>query len=312
MVLAEKVRESARRNPSWVIGTLLVAHLIVISLNRAPQRPDLRVIQVLLLGVAAPLQSGLTQGISWVSGGARGYLDLRGVRQENLRLKAEQADLERQQIFLREQLNTLQHLRGLVEWQRDQPYSMIPARVIGRDANHLFQTVILNRGSRHGVRKDQPVVDELGLVGRVIVVSPISSRVLLMTDERHGAGAIIGATLTERHLGVVRGEDRRTGAQFQFLTPPQVIENGEKVVTSGQDGIYPPGLLIGRVRVAGREGGTALPSLPLEPAAALGRLELVSVLQVTREQVREGLDELLREESREEPPGPRRRPPGAP
>jgi len=312
MVLLEKVRESARRNPTWVIGVLLIAHLIAISLNRAPQRPDLRVLQVLLLAVAAPLQSGLTQGISWVSGAAQGYLDLRDVRQENLRLKAEQAGLESQLVFLREQLNALSHLRGLVEWQRDQPYPMIPARVIGRDANHLFQTVILNRGSRHGVRKDQPVVDGEGLVGRVIVVSPISSRVLLMTDERHGAGAVIGATLTDRHLGVVRGEERQTGARFQFLTPPQLMENGEKVVTSGQDGIYPPGLLIGRVRVAGGEGGTATPSLPLEPAAALGRLEVVSVLQVTREQIREGVDDLLREEKREEASGPRRRTTGLP
>jgi rod shape-determining protein MreC len=188
---------------------------------------------------------------------------------------------------------------------------MIPARVIGRDANHLFQTVIINRGSRHGVSKDQPVVDSEGLVGRVIVVSPISSRVLLMTDERHGAGAIIGATLTDRHLGVVRGEDRQKGARFQFLTPPQLIENGEKVVTSGQDGIYPPGLLIGRVRMVGG-GGTAVPSLPLEPAAALGRLEVVSVLQVTQEQIREGVDDLLREERREEAPLPRRRNPGQP
>lgn len=312
MVLVEKVRESARRNPTWVVGVLLVVHLIAISLNRAPQRPDLRVLQVLLLAVAAPIQSGLSQGISWVSGTAQGYLDLRGVRQENLRLKAEQADLESQLISLREQVNTLSHLQGLVEWQRAQPYPMIPARVIGRDANHLFQTAVLNRGSRHGVRKDQPVVDGEGLVGRVIVVSPISSRVLLITDERHGAGAIIGTTMTDRHLGVVRGEERQMGAQFQFLTPPELIENGEKVVTSGQDGIYPPGLLIGRVRMVGGGGGTAVPSLPLEPAAALGRLEVVSVLQVTREQIREGVDELLREERREETSGARRRTPGLP
>ena len=312
MVLVEKVREIARRNPTRVIGVLLVVHLMAISLNRAPQRPDLRVLQVLLLAVASPFQSGLSQGISWVSGVAQGYLDLRGVRRENLRLKAEQVGLESQLVSLREQLNTLSHLQGLVEWQRSQPYPMIPARVIGRDANHLFQTVILNRGSRHGVRKDQPVVDGEGLVGRVIVVSPISSRVLLMTDERHGAGAIIGATLTDRHLGVVRGEDRQKGARFQFLTPPQLIENGEKVVTSGQDGIYPPGLLIGRVRLVGGGGGTAVPSLPLEPAAALGRLEVVSVLQVKQEQIREGVDELLREERREETPLPRRRTPSLP
>jgi rod shape-determining protein MreC len=296
MVIAEKVKERTRREPKWVVGGLLLLHLVVISLNRAPQRPDLRVFQAVLLFLASPLQSGVTQSLGWVTETARGYVDLRGVRQENLRLKGERAQLESQLTLLREQINTLSHLKGLVDWQQDHPYPMIPARVVGRDANHLFQTVIINRGSRHGVEKDQPVVDGEGLVGRVIVVSPISARVLLVTDERHGAGAIIGTTLDERHLGIVRGDERTPASRFDFLTTPQPVPDGQAVVTSGQDGIYPPGLLIGRILHREGEGTTAQPRLTLLPAAALGRLEVVSVLQVTREQIRGAIDPLQVEE----------------
>jgi rod shape-determining protein MreC len=137
-----------------------------------------------------------------------------------------------------------------------------------------------------------------GLVGRVIVVSPISSRVLLITDERHGAGAIIAQTAENRLLGVLKGKTQSL-CELRFLAAPGKLENGEQVITSGQDQLYPKGLLIGRVRNLNNSG--VIPqAVEVEPAAPLEKLETVSVLMVSPEEISRQYDELIREEKEKE------------
>jgi rod shape-determining protein MreC len=151
----------------------------------------------------------------------------------------------------------------------------------------------------HGVKKDQPVVSvEGGLVGRVILVTPISARVLLITDERHGAGAIIAQTAENRLLGVLKGKNRAL-CELAFLATPARLENGEEVITSGQDQLYPKGLLIGRVR--NLSGTGAVPqAVEVEPTAQLQKLETVAVLEVSPEEIRRQYEELIKEEKEKE------------
>jgi rod shape-determining protein MreC len=302
--IADKAKDKAKRNPNWLLGALLGLHIIVISFNRSPERPELWVLQTVLMTAMAPVQAGLTHSGNWVSDRWKSYLYLRGVREENERLKSELTRSAGELGTLREELVDYRQLRRLLEGSSlpggTDAYQKVFARVIGRDANHLFATVVIDKGSIHGIKKDQPVVDATGLVGRVVVVTPLASRVVLVTDERHGAGVVIATTAAGRLLAVVRGVRDNYYFQLDFITPPVKIENGESVVTSGQDGIYPPGLLIGRVANPTDQPVSTQQRLVIAPAADLGRLEVVSVLQVTRDQIRAGLEAVANEEAQQD------------
>lgn len=220
-----------------------------------------------------------------------GYADLRNARVENEALKARRDQLEKEAIELRGKVALSEQLSEF--GKAAITYEGVTARVIGHDANQWFSTVYIDRGSLVGIEKDQPVVTADGLVGRVITTSPLASQVLLITDERHGAGAVIAQTETTRWLGILEGKSKLL-CDMRFIVPPEKLENGEQVVTSGQDGLYPAGLLIGRVKT---NGSVAAPVLvEVEPAAKLGKLELVSVLKVPPDQIRGPVDELKKEE----------------
>ena len=134
-----------------------------------------------------------------------------------------------------------------------------------------------------------------GLVGRVIEASPVAARVLLLTDERHGVGSIIGQLLSRRSLGVVKGKSAAL-CEMIFSTATDRVTPNEVVITSGQDGIYPRGLMIGRVKLT--PGAPGVPqTLEIVPSAQLDRLDMVAVLQVPKDQIRSKLDDLVQQEA---------------
>jgi rod shape-determining protein MreC len=123
--------------------------------------------------------------------------------------------------------------------------------------------------------------------------------VLLLTDERHGAGAIIGQLADSRILGVIKGKNE-SRCEMKFVATPEKIASGELVLTSGQDGIYPRGLVIGKVRRTDGEIATSTAAIELEPAVALDKLDLVGVLNLPVDQVREQVNQLVEAEKKKE------------
>jgi rod shape-determining protein MreC len=298
MKLTDKAKDKAKKNPRLLLVVLVIVHLILISLNRVPGQPDLRYLHVVMTMTATPLQWVVSQGASAVRLVWYGYIALRGAKQENDWLKTRNAEFEKQVIEFREKGKLFDQINALNQSALVSAYPHVNARVIGRDADQWFNTVVIDRGSLSGVVKDQPVMAAEGLVGRVIVVSPISSRVLLITDERHGAGAVIAQTAENRLLGVLKGKNQSL-CEIRFLAAPGKLENGEQVITSGQDQLYPKGLLIGRVRNLNNSG--VIPqAVEVEPAASLEKLETVAVLMVAPEEIRRQYDELIREEKEKE------------
>jgi rod shape-determining protein MreC len=116
---------------------------------------------------------------------------------------------------------------------------------------------------------------------------------------RHGAGAIVGQLAESRLLGVIKGKnDERL--EMKFVAAPEKLQPDEIVITSGQDGIYPRGLVIGRIRRAEGEGTTSASAIEVEPAAALSKLDLVGVLMVPMDQVRSPVTQLVEAEKKKE------------
>lgn len=281
--------DKAKKNPTWLLGLLLIVHLFVISLNRVPGQPSY--LQLVAMSGMMPFQWLASNSVGAVKNLWYGYVDLRAARVESEALKAKLDQLEKEAAELRGNVTLSERLSEF--GKAAITYEGVIARVIGHDANQWFGTIYIDRGSLAGIEKDQPVVTADGLVGRVINTSPLASQVLLITDERHGAGAVIAQTETTRWLGILEGKSKLL-CDLRFIVPPEKLENGEQVVTSGQDGLYPAGLLIGRVK---SNGSVAAPVLvEVEPAAKLGKLEMVSVLKVPPDRIRGPVDELKKEE----------------
>ena len=123
-----------------------------------------------------------------------------------------------------------------------------------------------------------PVVTPTGVVGRVISTSPLSSQVMLVTDERSGAGGVVGQLSQSTAMGSVKGMGEVGLLEMRYVSGLEKVQSGDTVVTTGQDGIYPPGFTVGQV-IEVRPGSATQPLvIHVRPSAGLERLKEVAVL----------------------------------
>ncbi|MBI1764302.1 MAG: rod shape-determining protein MreC [Acidobacteria bacterium] len=304
MQFVDKIKQDATRT----LAVLLALHLVAVSFNRTTSHPELYVGQVVVSTILYPFQFFLANGLGSFRKIGNRYFALRDARAENEQLKAQVAQLNQKLLESQDQAKVADQLNTFVKWRSGLNYPALDARVIGRDATAWFNTVVIDQGTLAGVQKDMPVVTPEGLVGRVVFAGPLASRVLLITDERHGAGAIIGQLVNTRLIGVIKGKNNVL-CEMRFVGPADKVAAGEAVITSGQDGLYPRGLPLGTVRLT--PGAPGVPqTLEIEPAAPLNKLDVVAVLQVPKDQIRAKVDELVQQETakqqQEKLPGRRR------
>src|SRR5262249_18485083 len=157
------------------------------------------------------------------------------------------------------------------------PYKSVIAHVIARDGSVWFNQVIVDRGKLAELKLNQPVITSGGVVGRIVGIGPLSSQVQLITDSFAG----VGAQLTDsRPYGIVKGTGKGN-CKMLYVSGLETVKEGEAVITSGFDGVYPKGLLIGYVERLVPGGGANNHQITIRPAAGMDRLENVLVLQPT-------------------------------
>ncbi len=291
------IKASLKNNPPFLLVVLLVVHLVVVMFNPAPGRVGRRIGEVLLLMIYQPVQSLLALTSSGVGGIANKYVVLRDARAENEQLRTQVAQLEAERLKLQEQVRVSEQTGKITGLTLPMQARLVPARVVGRDATIWYRTIIIDKGLTSGIEKDQPVMTEQGLVGRVEAVTLNAARVLLLTDERHASGAIAQSSET-RVMGIVQGTSNSYGKNNLRCELKLVGANGEKptvgetIFTSGQDGLYPRGLIIGKVAAPLNAAENSPDIVPIEPAAPLDKLETVGVLTLSKAQIQSQKEEL--------------------
>lgn len=278
MALARTQREMRQRAPLLLVG-LLVANFALMAYDARDDVTKQRVIRSWTQAIAAPFQR-FTSG---VGGAGVGFFqriaNLRHASAENeqLRLRVEQMETELGQT--RRAVNENERLQGLLNLKENTTYSSVAARVIARDPSIWFDTVTINRGRMSGVELNMPVITSGGIVGRIIATSPWTAQIMLVTDERAAAGAIVGQIGNSNALGSVRGMGETGLVEMRYVSGLEKVETGDYVVTTGQDGIYPQGLNVGQV-VEVKPGSATTPHvIRIKPGARLDSLEEVLVLQ---------------------------------
>jgi rod shape-determining protein MreC len=241
--------------------------------------PDQRVAKPrgLVMEAVAPMQSAAARLADGGAGVIHDYLDLVGVQRENARLRAELAREETQRARLAELEAENRHLSDLLELKQALALKSAAADVIGADASGLARTLVVEGGSDHDFEAGMAVLSTEGVVGKLIAVGPTSSRVLLINDHN---SALDTFDQRSRVRGIVAGvvDD---GLVMKYVDRSEDVKAGDTIVTSGLDGIFPRGLLVGEVTAVTREGPGLFLTVNVAPAADFRRLEQVLVVTQT-------------------------------
>ena len=197
--------------------------------------------------IAGFVQSPVTTVGAWVNDNLQYFAGLRTAQNENDALKQKVQELEVEVQSKQDLASENTRLKDLLQLKQESKYQVLPSRVIGRDSSTWFNAAFINRGSADGVKLYMPVVSNGGLIGRITAVSPLSSQVTMITDERSGVGAIIGEIGTSQAQGVVSGVKDKGILEMRYVPGSTEVKEGDPVFTSGQDGIYPAGLKLGEI-----------------------------------------------------------------
>lgn len=266
-----------RRNRILVV-VLVLLHFAAIS-HQVDGGDGLSLLQRGLFSLLSPLQGGLRALVGGVREVWNGYGFHRETYTENRRLEERVRYLEtmlQERSHLAHEAERLRELLGLREIL---PMETLVADVVSRDGVPWFRSLTVNRGTSDGVALDAPVISPTGVVGRVIAVGPRAARVQVLLDRDSGAGVLIERS---RVSGVVSGQvvQPETGTAdllLKYVSERADVAEGDVVVTSGFDRIYPKGLVVGRVSYVG-EGSGLLKEIRVEPSARFDRLEEVLVV----------------------------------
>ncbi len=271
-------KEIRQRAPVWLL-VLLALNFGLMAWDAKDPVSKQRVIRVWGQAAASPFQNG----VSWAGGSGVGFFqrigNMRRAEAENESLKQRLVDADTELREARAARDENERLRKMLDFQQGAGYKSVAARVIARDPSVWFNSIIINRGSANGVDLNMPVATPEGIVGRIVEVGPFSSEVMLLTDERTAAGAVVGQLGASNAIGSVRGYGKNGLLEMRYVSGLETINVGDAVATTGQDGIYPPQLNVGSV-VEIKPGSATTPhTIYVKPGARLDSLQEVLVLQ---------------------------------
>jgi rod shape-determining protein MreC len=244
--------------------------LLAVQIKRDSQG---RLIRVWTVGAFSPFQRAGAHGVGSIRGIWNHYFALQNTSRENEDLRRENDALKLQITQLQSKAAEADRLAGLLNFRKlhmDVP--MVGARVIGASPGTASVTIDIDRGQRDGIKRNMGVITPDGVVGKVIESYANSAQVLLLTDKDSGVGALVAESRRQYPVGGT-GEPLLS---MKYVPNDDAVNNGEHVVTSGMDRIFPRDLPVGTI--VDIKPGNPFKLIRVRPAANLERLEEVIVL----------------------------------
>lgn len=261
-----------RRLPRWV-STLVVLGLAVVFLIPGPWRGFEGVASTAL----APLQMGVTGTLDQAGNFASTIQRVRDLANENADYKDQVAQLQSDVVRMRELEVENADLRNLLSMkERTGPGALIPVQVIARDDGPYVQAITIDHGSTDGIKQDAVIITHEGLVGLVEKVDPTSSKVRLINDLNSSVS--VRLQTESRTTGVLRGQSQGNLMVIAYIPQTDVVSEGDVVLTSGLGGVYPEGLVVGKVARVERKDADPFQAAVVESAVAMDKLERLYVL----------------------------------
>lgn len=255
---------------------LFIAFSIIILILSTKISSDTGYLRKFILDVAAPIERLIRIPLDETISVWNRYLFLVGLGEDNRLLKRENDQLRNQ--LLRYQEGYLEGLRlqKLLTLKDQIDYVSTTARVIGIDQKSLIKTILINKGTSHGIRNGLPVMNDQGVIGRIIETSWYVSRILLISDGNSNIDALVQGT---RVQGMLQGSGTMR-CTLKYIAKTEEVKAGDLVVSSGMTEVFPKGLLLGTVIRADKKDSGLFQRIEVVPAVDFTRLEEVLVLMV--------------------------------
>src|SRR5580704_1203189 len=262
----------SRHRPLALLATVVLAQVLLLAFQ-IKRENNVRLIRYWAVELMTPLERAGTWTFSHIGGVWSGYVGLRNTRAENERLRNDVNTLRLRNRELESQSAEAHRLATLLNFREAHLEApMLAAQVIGASADPSSRTLFINRGERDHVRRNLGVITPDGIVGKIVEVFPSTAQVQLINDKDSGVGALFADSRTH---GVVRGSGDPE-PRMDYVVNDEKVHAGEAILTSGEDRIFPKGLLIGAV--AGTSPASPFQLIRVRAAARLDRLEDVLVL----------------------------------
>ncbi len=225
-------------------------------------------LRMAVIDAVAPILDVMARPAATIAQVVENVRDLASLRAENARLREENVRLMHWQAVARRLDNENESLRTQLNYIPAPDPSFITARVVADTGGAFVHSMLINAGARDGVRKGQAVVAGEVLVGRIAEVGQRSARILLVTDINSRIPVIVEPTRTKAVLAGDNGDRPR----LNYVSGGAILSPGDRVVTSGHGGTFPPGIPVGVVASVSDTGAL------LEPFVHRHRLEFVTVV----------------------------------
>ena len=228
-----------------------------------------------IMTLAYPFQKAADLAIDSCNSIIDNYVSLIHVNRENQTLKNRIANLERQLIAREESQRQKLQLRKLLNFQEEHhlPAHATIANVIGRDASGFSRLIFIDHGSRDLIKIHDPALTPGGIVGQVIMASPFSAKIMLITDSHSSCDVLVQRT---RERGILQGDNQEL-CRLSYLMRSADIQIGDTIITSGMDGVYPKGIPVGTIVSVDRENDSLCQRITVQPFANLNGLEEIIV-----------------------------------
>ncbi|MBX7138483.1 MAG: rod shape-determining protein MreC [Oligoflexia bacterium] len=202
------------------------------------------------------------------------YIGLLDAKQRARDLSARLSALEAENSRLLELENENARLRGILKVTQESALGGVVAEIIGYDPSNWIKAITINKGENEGIRPGMPVLEGDGVVGQIVSASRHVSQALLIIDPGSGVDALVQST---RSRGVVGGAGDK-GCEMRYVLREDELNIGDRIVTSGLDGIFPKGLLIGIVSDVDKKSAGLFKEVWLKPAVDFNKVEKVVVI----------------------------------
>ena len=262
-----------RQRTAILFIAVVLGHIILIS-AQVNSSAGVPLLEVATFGAFAEVQRGAASMTGGIRNAWNGYVDLRGVRAENDHLKKQLGDLQVQFQQERARAERARQLESLLGLQQDLKLETVSASVIGASASLDFRGMTIDKGSKTGVAANMAVIAPDGVVGRIVTPTMHASKVQLLIDRNAAAGARVERSRAE---GIVVGAGEDT-VRMDFVAATADVRVGDTIVTSGTDGIYAKGFVIGKVETV-NNGDGIYKAIRVRPSVPFNRLEEVLVIK---------------------------------
>ena len=265
-----------KERKSLVVLTALIFFQLILISTQVPLGYGENYFEKAVFSVFSPIQHGILSLFRSIGEFWENYFYLQNVQSQNRKMKDEMFFLRQENNLLRNALENLRSAKEIEESLLRLHENILVAQVIGFDASNFYKSAVINKGSLDGLKKDMIVLDKNGsLVGRII--NPIAlkeSRVQLITDNESGVGVF---SQSKEVMGILSGDDKGyCFLEYIHVTTEDIYE-GEDIITSGKDGLFPSGIKVGKI-VSITTSTSLFKQVKVEPYFDIRDLDQVAVI----------------------------------